>query len=258
MQRDVPAPPPPVVLLPGTLCDARLWSHQATHLAELTAVMVGDVTREDSVAGMARAVLATAPAHFALAGLSLGGIVAFEILRQAPERVAALALLDTNPAAPTRAQIEGWTRDMALVAGGGFDTFIRQRWATSLSQGASRRAGWLRAMVEVMAGAVGAEAYLRQMRAQIGRPDSRAFLPRIACPTLVLVGRQDAICPLEIHQAMAAAIPDARLVVVEECGHLSSLEQPESVTAALRTWILECVAGRPWLGRDDSTEAAHA
>jgi pimeloyl-ACP methyl ester carboxylesterase len=229
-------PRTPLVLLPGTLLDAELFGHQIAHLADVAKISVGDLTRDDSIAGMAERVLAAAPPCFALAGLSLGGIVAFEIMRRAPERVSRLALLDTNPAPPRPEQLAAWAELSRLAERGALEKVVEQ-----LLPGLFRP-GWrdIEPRVHaawVMAGRVGLPAYERQLRALASRADSRPTLNTIACPTLVLVGRQDALTPITLHEDMAAAISQAALVIVEQCGHLSPLEQPQAVTAALRYWL---------------------
>jgi pimeloyl-ACP methyl ester carboxylesterase len=226
----------PLVLLPGTLLDAELFGHQIVHLADIAAISVGDLTRDDSVAGMAETVLAAAPPHFGLAGLSLGGIVAFEIMRRAPERVVRLALLDTNPAPPRPEQLTAWAELSDLARAGCFDA-VMDRLLPGLL-----RPGWRDDQLKVhavwaMARRVGLPAYARQLRALVGRADSRPTLGTIACPTLVLVGRQDVVTPPALHEEMAASIPNAALAIVERCGHLSALEQPQAVTVSLRYWM---------------------
>jgi pimeloyl-ACP methyl ester carboxylesterase len=226
----------PLVLLPGTLLDVELFGHQIAHLADVAEITVGDLTNDDSIAGMAQTVLAAAPQRFALAGLSLGGIVAFEIMRRAPERVSRLALLDTNPLLPQPEQLAAWAELSDLVEAGRLSEVVER-----LLPGLLRR-GWRDdehkvGTVHAMAERIGSTAYVRQLHALAGRVDSRPVLLEITCPTLVLVGRQDVLTPIGLHEEMAAAISGAALVIVEQCGHLSPLEQPQAVTAALRYWL---------------------
>ena len=235
----------PVVLLPGLLEDADGFAHQIAGLAEVADIVVADLTRSDSMQALARDALAQAPdGRFALAGHSMGGYVAFEMLRQAPGRISALALLNTNARADTPEATENRRRLMAL-ASKSFETVIetltpRQVTPAHLGDPA------IMATLGQMAQAVGPEAFVRQQTAIIGRVDSRPFLPRIACPTLVLAGREDVIMPLAVLEEMAGAIPGARLVVVEDCAHVAMLEQPEAVTDALYLWL----AGEPRKGPD--------
>ena len=228
----------PLILLPGLLCDATLWRHQCDNLADIAAIRVADLTGHDSVGEMADTVLAAAPARFALAGLSMGGYVALEVMRRAPERVSRLALLDSSARADTPQQ-SGRRREFIALAGKGRFKGVTPRLLPLFIHPDRLGDGALTGAVTAMAEAVGKDAFVRQQRAVLGRPDGRADLARIACPTLVLCGRQDEPTPLKVHQEMAAAIPDARLVVIEDCGHLSTLERPEAVTLAMRQWLTE-------------------
>ena len=228
---------PHLVLLPGMLCDAGLFAHQTEHLAGVAAVGFGELTRDDSVGGMARTVLDGAPERFSLAGLSLGGIVAMEVMRRAPERVERLALVDTSPLPPRPDQLETWDGFERMTAEGRFMEVTTERLMPALIHSDRQDEPDLTNAIERMAENVGEGAFLRQLSAQRGRPDSRESLARIECPTLVLCGRQDALCPFALHEEMAGTIPGAVLVPVEGCGHLSSLERPEAVTAVLRYWM---------------------
>lgn len=228
---------PNLVLLPGMLCDAELFFHQREHLSETADVTVGDLTRDDSVDGMARTVLDGAPERFSLAGLSLGGIVAMEIMRQEPGRVERLALVDTSPLSPRPDQLETWDEFEAMTADGRFMGVTTERLMPALIHPDRQKESRLTDAIERMAAHVGGEAFLRQLSAQRGRPDSRGSLSGIGCPTLFLCGREDALCPLGLHEEMAGLVPGAALVPIERCGHLSTLERPEAVTAVLRYWM---------------------
>ena len=231
--------------MPGLLCDERLWRHQAGGLADLAGrILVPDVTGEDSVTGMARAVLEAAPPQrFALAGLSMGGYVSLEVVRQAPGRVEALALLDTSARPDTPEQTEARLALVGLARAGRFDEVWQGLLPKVVHPDRVDEPG-LRSAVREMARAVGPEGFERQERAIIGRPDSRGDLPNISCPTLVLCGRDDALTPPHLHQELAEGIPGARLHQIDHCGHLSTLERPETVTGAMRAW-LEALANRP-------------
>jgi pimeloyl-ACP methyl ester carboxylesterase len=199
--------------------------------------MVADLTGCDSISALAAEVLAKAPPRFAVAGLSMGGYVALEIVRQAPERVVKLALLDTNARADTNEQRRRRQVLMALAGRGEFRG-VTPRLLPMLIHpdrtGEAELTGELMAMAE----RVGRDAFLRQQTLIMERQDSRTMLPQVACPTLVLCGRQDAISTLEMHVEMADAIPGARLAIVEECGHLASLERPHATTALMRDWLV--------------------
>lgn len=235
-----------LALLPGTLCDAALWRHQIAGLSDLADVRVGDLTRDDSVGAMAARVLASLPPRFALAGISLGGYVAFEIMRRSPERVTRLALLDTTARpeeqgekqlshrADSAGHQRGWGGDTAAAQRGLGQVALMTTLLVHPKRLADRR---LSTILGAMAERVGRKAFLRQQRAAIGRPDSRPLLAAIGCPTLVLCGRQDSLAPPALHEEMAAAIPGAVLTLLDDCGHLPPLERPEGVTAALRKWL---------------------
>ena len=226
----------PLVLLPGLLCDARLWRAQAEGLADLAEVTVADLTGADSVAGLARAVLAAAPARFAVAGLSMGGYVLQEMLRQEPGRLERIALLDTSAAADRPEQGERRRAQMALAAEGRLAEVV-ETLLPGLVHPDRLADAELTGVVRAMAETVGAPAFVRQQTAIMGRPDGWADLARVACPALVLCGADDALTPPAPHERMAQAIAGSRLVVVGDCGHLSPLEQPAAVNAALREWL---------------------
>ena len=237
----------PLVLVPGLLCDRRLWRHQVEGLSDLAGpVHVPDVTWQDSVAGMARSVLDAAPERFALAGLSMGGYVSLEVARQAPERVEALALLDTSARPDTPEQTEARLALVGLARSGRFDEVWRLLLPRIVHPDRVEDPE-IRSTVREMAHAVGPEGFERQERAIIGRPDSRGGLPTISCPTLVLCGKDDALTPPQLHEELADGIPGARLCQIDDCGHLSTLERPEAVTRAMRAW-LEVLGDRPGEG----------
>jgi pimeloyl-ACP methyl ester carboxylesterase len=227
----------PLLLLPGLLCDAVLWSPQVTALRGLAEpVMVADLTRHDELGAMAQAVLATAPPRFALAGLSMGGYCAMEIMRRAPGRVTRLALLDTGARADSEEQ-RGRRRGLIELAQKGEFKGVTPRLLPLLLHPDRLRDEALTGIVLGMSARVGKDAFLRQQKAIMGRPDSRPDLARIRCPTLVVVGRQDALTPPELAEEMAALVPDARLVTIEDCGHLSTLERADEVNLALEEWL---------------------
>jgi len=224
----------PLIVLPGLLCDARLWAASCRDLGR--AVTVADLTRDESLAALAARVLAEAPDRFALAGLSMGGYVAMEIVRRAPGRVARLALLDTT-AHPDRPEQTARRLDaVALVQAGRFETVVATL-PPSLLGAAALADPRCAALVRDMARAVGPAAYVRQQTAIRTRPDSWPTLAGVACPTLVLCGAEDALTPPALMAEMARAIPAARFEVVAGAGHLSPIEQPAAVGAALAGWL---------------------
>jgi pimeloyl-ACP methyl ester carboxylesterase len=226
----------PIVLIPGLNCSPRLYASQMPALWRFGPVTVADHTRDDSMAAIARRILADAPPRFALGGLSMGGYIALEIVRQAAERVAKLALLDTGARADTAEATEKRRASIAAVEGGRFDEVIDVQFPIYVHPSRANDA-ILKAEYVAMCHDVGPEAYVRQQKAIMARADSRPLLPSIRCPTLVLVGKEDAATPVELSQEMAAAIPGARLIVLRDCGHLSTMEKPELVTAELVAWV---------------------
>lgn len=227
----------PLILLPGLLCDAALWQYQTSALAEFSEPLVADLTRAESIAEMAAQVLAEAPPRFALAGLSMGGYVAQEILRQAPERVDRLALLDTSARPDTPEQSARRRGLMELSQRGQFKGVTPQLLPMLLHP--DHLTGALGSIVTGMAERVGQAGFIRQQRAILGRIDSRPSLAAILVPTLVLCGDSDALTPPALAEEMAAGIADANLVLVEHSGHLSTLEQPEAVNRAMIEWLAE-------------------
>ncbi|EME71433.1 hydrolase or acyltransferase [Paramagnetospirillum caucaseum] len=227
---------PVLVLLPGLLNDCRLWSRQVEALGGRGTVMVGDLTRDDTLGGMAARVLDAAPGRFALAGLSMGGYVAMEIMRRAPERVERLALLDTTARPDLAEQTQRRKDAVELARSGGFDRIMPAMLPLLLHPDHLADAA-VAGLAKDMARAVGAEAFARQQAAIMARPDSRDSLRAVSCPTLVLCGAEDTLTPPDRHDEMAALIPGARRVTVPHCGHLSPMEQPEAVSAELRRWL---------------------
>ena len=229
----------PLLLIPGLLCNARLWQHQLDHLEDVAQMSVADLTKDDGIEGMATRALENAPEEFSMAALSMGGYVAQEIMRQAPERVTRLALVDTSARKDTDDQLKRRARLIKQVekVNPTWFTGVTKRLLPLLIHPDRQNDGELIAIVKEMAKEVGRDGYLRQQRSIMNRPDGIDDLAAIDCPTLVMCGRQDALTPLELHEEMVHHIPHARLVVIEDCGHLSPLEQPNSVTAVLRYWL---------------------
>jgi pimeloyl-ACP methyl ester carboxylesterase len=228
---------PGLVLVPGLLCDALLWEAQVSALGGHARCWIADHTRSDTMAGLAADVLRDAPfEHFALAGLSMGGYVSLEVIRQAPHRVTRLALLDTSARADTAEQLNRREGLIALARRGRL-LGVTQALLPFLVHPARLSDGKLVATVKKMAKNTGEETFIRQEQAIMSRSDSLPLLPSIACPTLVLCGRQDALTPLDRHEEIARAIPGANLAVIEDCGHLSTLERPAETGEALLNWL---------------------
>ena len=228
--------PLPTLLLPGLLGSPRLYAPQLPALWQFGPVIVADHRRDDSIAAIARRILVHAPPRFSLLGLSMGGYIALELLRQAPGRIARLALLDTSARADAPEQRLRRGELIELARAGRFDEVADLAYPGLVHP--DRLADQaLRATVRSMAQDTGAEAFIRQQTAIMNRPDSRADLAAIGCPTLVLVGDADQLTPPARAQEIAAGIRGAQLVEVPASGHLSTLEQPERVTAALVAWL---------------------
>ena len=228
----------PLILLPGLLCDAALWEPQLSDLADIADFFVADLTEHETMKDMAASVLRDSPwKEFALAGLSMGGYVAQEIMRQAPQRVTRLALLDTRSRPEQPEETERRHQFMKLAQTGRSFTPVTNRMLPLMLHPSRIKEAPLVKVIREMAERTGVEAYIRQQNAIISRPDFRPNLVRIKCPTLVLCGRQDQLTPLKNSEEMAQAIPGAKLIVVEECGHVSTLERPAFVSTAMRGWL---------------------
>ena len=225
-----------IYLLCGILCDARVWQAQAEALGASHDVRVVAFDGHASIAAMAASVLAGAPPRFALAGHSMGGRVALEIVRSAPERVERLALLDTGYEGVAGGEAERRAPLVQRALDQGIDA-IAATWALPMLAPARRGDT---ALVEAMLSMVGrrsAQVYADQTRALLGRPDASAVLPRIACPTMLLCGLDDGWSPPERHREMARLIPHSVLRLIDDCGHMAPMEQPLAVLLALDEWL---------------------
>ena len=226
----------PLLLLPGMMCDARLFGPQIEALSGRVPIMVCPLGGHDTIAAIASEILSYAPPVFALAGLSMGGIVAMEMLRQAPERVARLALMDTNPLAE---QVDAKARripQMAAVRAGRLRDVLRDEMKPNyLARTPGRQA--VLDLCMAMAMDLGADVFLSQSAALRDRPDQCETLRNFAGPSLVLCGSEDALCPVARHELMADLLPNADLEIIAQAGHLPTLEQPETTTAALARWL---------------------
>ena len=228
--------PTPVFFLPGLLEDSDAFEHQIARIQQSSACAVADLTRSDSIAGMARDALKEAPGErFALVGHSMGGYVALEMLRQAPKRVERLALLNTN-ARPDSAESTENRKRLIALAGKDFPAVIQTLMQRVVAKEALADPN-VTGTIGAMALAVGKEAFVRQQTAIMARIDSRPHLREISCPALVVAARDDAIMPVELLEEIARGIPKATLSVIERCGHTASLERPEELTELLVSWL---------------------
>ena len=225
----------PIVLLPGLLCDSRLWRDIVVPLSDTIAPMVADLTLDDSVSAMASRTLAAAPARFALAGLSMGGYVALEIMRQAPERVTHLALFDTSARPDTDERREARRKGIDSVKIGKFVGVSRSLLPSLLAK--RNLSTPLAEEVQAMAERLGQDAYIRQQLAILNRPDSRPDLPSIKVPTLIGVGTEDTLTPPALAEEMASTVPHADIVRFAKSGHLPTMENPKAVADAVRNWL---------------------
>lgn len=234
VQSEIPAP---LVLIPGLNCTPALYAAQWPALAPGRPILVAETTRDETIGAMTERLLAAAPERFALCGLSMGGYVAFEVMRRAAGRVTRLALLDTTARPATPESNAPREQMIALAEKGAFDNVATLLWQKLVApERLADKA--LRLIVRQMAMAVGPAGFARQQRAIMGRPDSRPVLAGIAVPALVVVGAQDAITPPDDAREIAAGIgAKARYLEIPGCGHLSTLEAPEIVTRALLDWL---------------------
>ena len=226
----------PLVFLPGMMCDARLFGPQIAELSADTAVMAAPITQGERIEEIASALLDVLPVRFALAGLSMGGIVAMEIMRRAPERVARVALMDTNPLAEVPTVSANREPQIVKARAGRMLEVMRDEMKPNYLAPGAQRAEVLKLVMD-MAEVLGPEVFIRQSRALQRRRDQQAVLRKYQGPALVLCGAHDQLCPVKRHTFMAELMPNAQLVVLPDAGHLPSLEQPAGTTAALRAWM---------------------
>lgn len=224
----------PLVLLPGMMCDARLFAPQIAALSAGRSLLAADLSRDDTIPAMAARLLAEAPAVFALAGLSMGGIVAMEVLRLAPERVARLALIATNPMAERPEVQAGRAPQMARVEAGGLAAVMAQDFIPRYTARPDPRIATLCAG---MASDLGMQVFLRQSRALRDRPDQTATLARATCPVLILSGAEDRLCPPDRHALMHRLMPHGQRIELVGTGHLPVLENPDATNKALSQWL---------------------
>jgi pimeloyl-ACP methyl ester carboxylesterase len=232
---------PYLILLPGLACDADVWKHPVRSLAGKTSVRVVDYGLSDSIEKMASVALDGAPERFAVAGHSMGGRVAFEIVRRAPERVAGLAVLDTayrpfagGEAGERETSARSALLEMAATKG---MRAMAEFWMKGIIHPDRISDQALFGAIVDMMGRKTPEIFAAQIKALLERPDAAPVLPTVRCPTLVLCGREDAWSPLAGHREIAELIPKANLAVIERCGHMAPMERPEAVTASMTSWF---------------------
>lgn len=227
-----------LILIPGLLCNHDLWLDQIAAFEEDYDLTIFDHTTHDSLPEMVAVFLADAPDSFSVAGLSMGGYISFELMRQAPARIEKLILIDTNARAD-RAEQAAAREELIRRADSGDIREIARELTPFLIHPDRLGDAELCGRIADMAADVGAEAFQRQQRALINRPDSRDLLPRIACPTLIICGAQDALTPPKVHQEMAGLIPGSRFHQIDDCGHLSTMERPDQVTQLMTDFLAE-------------------
>ena len=225
-------------LLPGLTCDEAVWEHQYSHLSDHAKILIPDFRGFDSLTDMARHVLDTAPDRYAVAGHSMGGRVALELFNLAPSRMTRLALLDTgvHPQTPDEVHVRQSYIEKALTGG---MRAVADAWIKPMLHPARHTDTALIEKISAMLERTTIDEFIWQIHALLNRPDASVYLPQIRCNTLVLVGSHDTWSPPEQHQDMLEHINNAKLVIIEESGHMAPMEKPEAVTAALRDWLIE-------------------
>ncbi len=226
----------PLVFLPGMMCDARLYEPQMRVLSMERAVTIAPITRGERIEEIASNILVQLPQRFALAGLSMGGIVAMEILRRAPDRITRLCLMDTNPLAETPAVAATREPWIVGVRAGRLDDVMREAMKPEFLAPGPRRAEVLQTVLD-MARDLGPEIFVRQNRALQKRPDQQGALRKCKVPTMILCGEHDTLTPVKRHTFMAELIPYAELRIIPDAGHLPTLEAPDKTLSILWEWL---------------------
>ena len=232
----VTAEKPHLILIPGLICTKDVWAPQVAGLGDLARITIVDHSKVDTMKALAADILAAAPERFVLAGHSMGGYAALEIMRQKPGRVEKLALLATS-ARLDKPDVEARRRDLIRIAGRGRFRGMSSVLLPSLVHEDRLEDRALIDTIYKMAKETGAEGFVNQQQAILSRRDSRESLGDISCPTLILVGMDDERTPLNLSEEMASTIPGAELVTLARCGHLPTLERPTAVNAAMRDWL---------------------
>ena len=226
-------------MIPGTLCDDNLFKYQTEGLKDLVDCHVACNSSASSLKQVAKNILEKQTGSFSIIGLSYGGIIAFELLRQAPERINKLVLMNTNYKEPSEQTRINQQRFIGMAYLGQFKEITSEILIDAMLHPKNAEKQELRETILNMALNVGIDGFFNQVKAQLGRPDSTKDLQNIKCPTLIITGREDNICPLKLHEDMAEAIPNSTLKVIEECGHLSTLEQPNLVNNTIIDWWIK-------------------
>tara|TARA_B110000090_G_scaffold60317_1_gene69103 strand:- start:4837 stop:5538 length:702 start_codon:yes stop_codon:yes gene_type:complete len=225
-----------LIMIPGTLCDYNLFKYQTEGLKDLVDCRVASNTSASSLKQVAKNILDNYSGSFSLMGLSYGGIVAFELLRQAPERINKLILMNTNYKQPSERTRINQQRFIGMAYLGEFKEITSKILIDAMLHPKNAKKQELRETILNMALNVGTYGFFNQVKAQLARPDSSKDLQNIKCPTLIITGKEDNICPLKLHKEMAETIPNSTLKIIEECGHLSALEQPNLVNSIIIDW----------------------
>lgn len=227
----------PIVIFPGHLCNARLFAPQTGVLGKAADIQIADLYGQDNVVDLAANALLSAPPQFVLIANSMGGAVAFEALRQSPQRIQALVLIGTTCRAEIPTQSERRVRAVELTEQEDWAGLARLYAPVFFDERNRAREPVLAETLERMIVEVGKQGIKRQQRAFSSRPDSRATLATIRCPTLVICGREDTITPLALSEETASLVQGAELAVIEQCGHVPTLERPVQTTKTIRRWL---------------------
>lgn len=226
----------PLIMVPGLVCDGAVWAHQRAGLADVATCIVPDVARPDTIQAMAAEVLAAAPEKFAIAGFSMGGYVALEVLRQAPHRVTRLALIDSGARADSPEQTFNRKAAIADCQAGRYAAAIENMLPVLLHP--TQLTTPLADQVRAMAARIGSDCFVRRLLALMSRTDARDLLRAAKIPVRIICGREDRLTPLVRSQEIAEFTPGARLSIVEDCGHMPLLERPQAATALMRDWMI--------------------
>ncbi len=235
--------PLPIVFAPGMMCDDRLFEKQASAMVCDRPVSIADFSKDDTIAAIANRLLNDAPARFYLAGLSMGGIVAFEVWRQAAKRVAGMALLNTTPFADSPARRDTRLEQIKRVGDGQLKTVVMEELKPNYLGVKTKTDQAVLDEIYTMAERLGPDVFVAQSRALMARTDSAKTLPTITCPTIVIAGEEDEVCPAELHEIMHNGISGSSLHILPECGHLSTMESPDEVTTMLQNHVAEVEKG---------------